>query len=284
MYIRLLSICFFALLLSSCAKTRITEHPEWSKVYSGNGIDNACILLRDNNHESIHYYNKTRSITRFCPAATFNIFTSVVALEAAVASDDQLVIKWDGTPRNPDWDKDLTLADAFKVSSEPYFQELARRVGPAAMQHNLDTANYGNKLMSGRIDNFWLNNSLAISADEQTGLLKRLYFAELPYSERSQRIVKGMMLKEQTPTYNLYYQSARSLSGDTATYWIVGFIEKVIHMKEPEGSMNKTNERNYPYFFAQNFSRPSSDMTKDWNKAGLDMLRSVLKDYGAMPQ
>src|SRR6202000_3273273 len=151
--------CLAILLFSSCSKTRIKEHAEWGNYFEQYGIKNACFILRDNNHESIHYYNKNRCLQRFLPASTFKIFNSVVALETAIAPDDQLVIKWDGVPRRPEWDKDMTMHEAFKVSCVPYYQEIARRIGPARMQHYLDTVKYGNMVMAGSIDNFWLNNS-----------------------------------------------------------------------------------------------------------------------------
>ena len=284
MNIRVVVACLSVVLLASCAKSRIKEHPEWSKFYEAYGIKYACFILRDNNHESIHYYNKERSTQRFLPASTFKIFNSLVALETAVAADDQLVIKWDGVPRKPEWDKDMTMREAFKVSCLPYYQEIARRIGPAKIQHYIDTVKYGNMNMAGRIDNFWLNDSLQISADEQTGFLKKLYFAELPFSERSQRIVKTMMLREETPGYNLYYKTGTGMVGNKTIYWIVGFAEKIEHVKEPEGSMNKSDVRNYPYFFAQNFELPTSDTSKDWFKVHVDILHDVLKDYGAIPK
>ncbi len=93
----LLSVAIF----SSCAKSRIKEHAEWGKYYEQYGIKNACFMLRDNNHESIHYYNKDRCVERFLPASTFKLFISLVALETAVAPDDNLVIKWDSVHRRP---------------------------------------------------------------------------------------------------------------------------------------------------------------------------------------
>jgi beta-lactamase class D len=240
-------------------------------------------MLRDNNHESIHYYNKDRCTERFLPASTFKIFNSLVALETAVAPDDQLVIKWDSVVRrHPEWNKDMTMREAFKVSNFPYYQEIARRIGIARMQHYLDTVKYGNMKIGGSIDSFWVNNSLQISPDEQTGFLKRMYFYELPFSERSQRIVKTMMLREDSAGYKLYYKTGTGQSGDKYIYWIVGFAERVEHVKEPEGSMNKSDVRNYPYFFAQNFEMPVSDTTKDWFKIRIDVLHNILKDYGAI--
>ena len=283
MRINVLVLCLFVVIVSSCADTRIKDHTEWGKYYEQYGIKNACFMLLDNNHESIHYYNKERCTQRFLPASTFKIFNSLVALETAVAPDDQLLIKWDGRQRRAEWDKDMTMREAFKLSNVAYYQEIARRIGPGKMQHYLDTVKYGNMTMGGSIDTFWLNNTLQISPDEQTGFVKKLYFAELPFAERTQRIVKTMMLQEETPAYKLYYKTGTGHLGDKYIYWVTGFVERVQHVKEPEGSMNKSDVRNYPYFFTENFEMPVADTTKDWFKVRLDVLHSILKDYGAIP-
>ncbi|MES2703173.1 MAG: penicillin-binding transpeptidase domain-containing protein [Bacteroidota bacterium] len=283
MHTRILLAGLFAILLGSCAKTRIKDHKEWEKYFAENGIKNACFILRDNNHESIHYYNKERCIQRFMPASTFKVFNSLVALETAVAPDDQLVIKWDGVVRErAEVNRDMNMREAFKLSNLGYYQEIARRIGPARMQHYLDTVKYGNTTMGGKIDDFWLNNTLQISADEQTGFLKRMYFAELPFAERSQRIVKTMMLQEQTPGYNLYYKTGTGPVGDKYIYWVVGFAERIQHVKEPKESLNKSDERNYPYFFAMNFELPKSDTSKDWFKVRIEIVHKLLNEYGAI--
>ncbi len=284
MFLRFSAVCLMVFVFSSCYNSRLKEHDDWSKFFEPYGIKNACFMLRDNNHESIHFYNRDRCTQRFLPASTFKVFNSLVALETAVAPDDQLVIKWDSMQRKPEWDKDMDMREAFKVSCVPYYQEIARRIGPAKMQHFLDTIKYGNMLMAGRIDNFWLNDSLKISADEQTGFLKKMYFNELPMSDRSQRIVKTMMLQEQTPAYNLYYKTGTGKVGDKYIYWIVGFAENIMNVKEPKGSMNKSDVRYYPYFFAENFEMPASDTSKDWMKVRIEILHNLLKEYGAIPK
>ena len=240
-------------------------------------------MLRDNNHESIHYYNQARCTQRFLPASTFKIFISLVALETAVAPDDNLVIKWDSVHIRPEWDKDMNMREALKTSSENYFRELIRRIGPARIQHYLDTVKYGNMRMAGKIDEVWNNDTLQITPDEQTGFVKRLYFAELPFSERSQRIVKTMMLQEETPAYNLYYKTGTDRVGDKNIFWVVGFSERIEHVKEPTGSMNKSDYRYYPYFFAENFEMPATDTSKNWYDVRLAILHDLLKDYGALP-
>ncbi len=281
---RIIAGCLIVILFSCCRDARIKEHSDWGKYFDNYGIKNACFILRDNNHESIHYYNKPRCVERILPASTFKVFLSLVALETAVAPDDQLVIKWDSVHRKPEWDKDMNLREALKTSSEPYFKELARRIGPARMQHYLDTVKYGNMTMWGKVDEIWENDSLQISADEQMGFLKKLYFTELPFAERTQRIVKTMMQWEQTPDHNLYYKTGTGMVGGKTVYWVIGFAERIEHVKEPEGSMNKSDVREYPYFFAQNFEMPTADTSKDWYKVRLAIVHDILTDYGALPK
>ncbi len=275
--------CLAALTFASCRESRVHDKPEWGKHFQQYGLADGCIMLRDNNHEAVYYYNKDRCLKRFLPASTFKIFNSLVALETGVAPDEQLVIKWDSIPRKMDiWNKDMNMREAFKLSCVPYYQEIVRRIGPDLMQHYLDTCNYGNKNMGGGIDQFWLNDSLQISADEQVGFLKRLYFAELPFAERTQRIVKSMMLQEETPAYKLYYKTGWGIRTQSNVMWIVGFIERIQHVKEDEKSMNKSDIRMYPYFFALNFEAPVSDTTKDWPSVRVSLLKDVLKDFGAI--
>lgn len=274
------------LLTASCRESRIHEHQDWGKFFSEHGIDSACFIIRNNNHESIDYYNKERCLQRFSPASTFKIFNSLVALNIPIAPDEQMVIKWDSVERRPEWNQDLNMRDAFKVSSVPYYQEIARRVGYDYMQHYLDTVQYGNQNAKGRIDEFWLNDTLQISADEQVGFLKRMYFYELPFTERAQRIVRSMMLQEDTDDYKLYYKTGWSApnGADKQTVWVVGFVERIEHMKEHKNSMNKSDYRLYPYFFAMNFSLPNDvEDYKKYSNIRLEILKSILKNYGAIP-
>src|SRR5690606_19360976 len=147
-------------------------------------------------------------LERKLPASTFKILNSLVGLETAIAPDDNYIIRWDSVERwNADWNRDMNMREAFKVSNVGYYQELARKIGPEFMQHYLDTVQSGNKEMGGGIDVFWLNGTLQISADEQVEIFKNLYFIDLPFSERSQGKVKSMMLQEDEPGDRLYYKT-----------------------------------------------------------------------------
>jgi len=279
-------IAFVAvLILSSCAETRIHDKEEdWGAIFKSHDVTDGCFIMRDHTHEEIYYYNKERSLRRFLPASTFKIFNSLVALETSTAPDEQLVIPWDSVDRGiPAWNKTMNMREAFKLSNVGYYQELARRIGRDYMQHYLDTVQYGNKRIGPTVDDFWLNDTLQISADEQLGFVKKLYFDELPFSERSQRIVRSMMLQKQTNEYKLYYKTGVGQVDDSSVYWIVGFAERIEHVVEKEKSMNKSNVRNYPYFFAQNFTVHASDSSRDWLQTRVELLHAILREKSVLP-
>ncbi|MBS1629261.1 MAG: class D beta-lactamase [Bacteroidetes bacterium] len=273
----------FILLLASCSKdAHIVEHPEWKQSFAQYGIDSACFIFSDHSHERVHLYNRTRCTERFLPASTFKTFITLAALETGAARDETTVIPWDGVHRRPEWDKEMNLREALLVSNEPFFQVLAQRVGRQNMQHFLDTVKYGNQKMGPRADSFWLDGSLKISADEQVGFIRKLYFDELPFLVRSQSMTRAMLLREDSNNNRWYYKTGLGRTNrGTDIYWIVGYLEHVRSVKEPEKSMNKTGVRNYPYFFAMNFERPASDSSQDWSAIRLKLLHELMNQFGA---
>lgn len=275
-------VAFFLLILTcmlnSCERNNILTQNQWGDIFKKHGIDSACFELADNSHDQIFIYNLNRCSKRFSPASTFKIFNSLVGLETNVARDENLVIPWDGTLRRESWNKDLTMREAFKVSSVPYYQELARRIGQVEMQKWLDTVRYGNKRIGPVVDEFWLNDSLQISPDEQVGFLKKLYFDKLPFSQRSQRIVRSMMLQEDSSYYKLYYKTGTQMpirNGHRVTMaWIVGFVERMEKQKNVETKIEETHYR--PYFFAMNFE--TKDTLMDTYPIRISILKDILRE------
>jgi beta-lactamase class D len=185
-----------------------------------------AFVLYDLNLKRYIRYNPERCAERFIPASTFKIMNSLIGLETGVIPDADYVIKWDGTKYDiPAWNQDHTLRTAIQNSVVWYYQELARRVGEKRMQEYVDAARYGNQDISGKIDTFWLEGGLRISAEEQVEFLKRLYKGELPFSQRSMNIVKEILVLEKTETYQL---SGKTGSGQRITpheSWFVGYLE-----------------------------------------------------------
>ena len=161
------------------------------------------------------------------PASTFKIISALVALETGVIAEAQTVIPWDSVTRDrPEINRDLDLQTAFRLSAVPHFQSLVRRIGPARMQHALDTIGYGNRNIGGGIDQFWLTGALRISPRGQAEVLTRLLHDDLPVSRRSMAIVRAMMLHEATATYSIRAKTGLATPpGSETVGWWVGWVE-----------------------------------------------------------
>ncbi|WP_026076160.1 class D beta-lactamase [Noviherbaspirillum massiliense] len=220
-----------------------------------------------------HYlrHNRERARTRFLPASTYKIPNSLIALESGVATGPEFALSRNEAvaPRQPwwpaAWNRDHTLRTALKDSVVWYYQELARRIGPERMQSYVDQFGYGNRNISGGIDRFWLTGALRISADEQVDFLRRFYFGKLGVSERTTRIVKDMLVLEETPSYRLSGKTGWAGLGDPSAPqvgWLVGYLER-------EGQV---------HFFATNVEiRNNEDAA-----ARLSITKAILHDLGLM--
>jgi beta-lactamase class D len=187
-----------------------------------------CFILREGGATRPLERVGTLCAERVSPCSTFKIPNSLIGLETGVIADEGTVLKWDGVKRSrPEWNRDHTLASAIKVSTVWYYQELARRVGAERMQKLVSAIPYGNADTSSGIDTFWLGRSLRISPDEQAAFLERLRLSTLPFSERSQRIVRDILVQE-SPGPIVYRGKTGSCDFDGAPDhgWWVGWVEK----------------------------------------------------------
>ncbi|HEX8351759.1 MAG TPA: penicillin-binding transpeptidase domain-containing protein [Pyrinomonadaceae bacterium] len=180
-------------------------------------------------------HDAERCRERFSPFSTFKIPNSLIGLDSGVIADAEFRISWDekkypahsrDTLPFSAWWQDQTLRTAFKRSVVWYYRELALRVGERRMKEYVQKLRYGNGDASGPVNNFWLNSSLRISADEQVDFLRRFYKGELPVSKRSAAIVKEIMTLEETPDYKLSGKTGGgSLAEGRYLGWFVGYLE-----------------------------------------------------------
>ncbi len=242
----------------------VTEvRPELDKYFQDS---TGAFVLYDLNANRYIRYNPERCAARFIPASTFKIMNSLIGLETGVIPDQDYRIRWDGTKYDiPAWNQDHTLKTALASSVVWYFQELARQVGRDKMQSYVAAASYGNRDISGRIDSFWLDGELRISADEQVEFLRRLYLGELPFSPRSMNIVKDILVLDKSESYTF---SGKTGSGQRLTPhvgWFVGYLE------------TKGNA----YLFATNYASSDPDGVANGESAK-NKSRSILQGLGLL--
>ena len=253
-------LCFICV---GCSNNNISEDKGIQKYFDSAGV-RGCFGLFNNSENNFIIYNLPRYRDSFyTPASTFKIVNSLIGIQTGVIRDENMVIKWDGIKRwNEDWNKNLTMKEAFAVSAVPYFQEIARRIGRDTMKIWIDSLGYGNRNISGPIDSFWLNNRLKIKPDEELGLVKKLYFGQLPFFKRTLDIVQSVMLREQNSNYKLSYKTGwGTLENGYELGWVVGWIE----------------ENKHPYFFVLNFETPQKGQVP---VVRLKLLKDILTHLG----
>ncbi|HEY4151535.1 MAG TPA: penicillin-binding transpeptidase domain-containing protein [Chitinophagaceae bacterium] len=261
----LIAISFYFV---SCSPNNVKEDDSLKTYFDSAGVS-GCFGMFDNGQGNFTIYNLARfRDSVYTPASTFKIVNSLVGIETGRVKDDSTVFKYDSTLRGRDeCNTDMSMYTAFRLSCPPFYRQLARRIGKDTMQYWLDTLGYASKkgrfVIKNNLDTFWLDNSMKITADEELGLVKKLYFDQLPFQKRSQQIVRRMMLWESNSNYKLSYKTGwGNLENGHNLGWIVGWVE----------------ENNHPYFFVLQLE--SANPHFDMRTARLALLKTILKRLG----
>ena len=258
MHGRLMAFLIIPFIISSCSHNNVTIDDSLSKYFDSAGLSGSFGLF-DNTQGHFTIYNLPRyRDSTYLPAGTFDIVSSLVGIQTGGVKDDSSLILLAGDSG----DHQLTLNGAFRNSNEEAFGALERRIGRDTLKKWVDSLGYGNKDLGGPVDSFRMDDRLRITADEELGLVKKLYFDQLPFFQRTQRIVRGMMLMESNSNYRLSETDGWGRARDGHTIgWVLGWIE----------------ENKHPYFFVLNFE---SAAAIDMNRKGRILLWVILKQMG----
>jgi beta-lactamase class D len=250
---KFLLIVSVGLFFAACSPNNVKEDEALGKYFDSAGVKGTFALF-DNGTGDFTIYNLSRyKDSAYSPASTFKVVHSLIALETGVVSDEKMTIPLDSA---------VTMETAFKNSIVPYYQEVARRIGKDTMRFWLDSLQYGNHTIGKSIDSFWLNNTLKLTPDEQLGIMKRLFFNQLPFQKRTHEIVKRVMLRELNANYQLSYQTGLTYKENgNQLAWVVGWIE----------------ENKHPYFFVLNIEGPANITMVDTR---ISLLKKILSNQG----
>lgn len=241
----------------------VDQNIDFERHFQDLGVEGS-IMIYDANKDHSFQHNPERNKTAFLPASTYKILNSLIALESGVISDEIAVLTWDGIKRKvPQWNRDLNMREAIKLSAYWFYQVLARRVGHDQMQRWVTQVEYGNQTIGSPedIDRFWLRGELRITPEQQIQFLRRFYKNDLPFSERSLDLVKDIIILEKTPDYTLRGKTGWVGFDDGVTPqigWLVGYLEKGENV----------------YFFATNIEIHNQEDAA----ARMEVTRRCLKD------
>ena len=216
---------FFSSLLAQNNCTDLKQFTSIDSLYKASNVD-GTLLIFDAKQKIRYCYNSSNFNIRYSPASTFKIFNTLVAFETGIVKDSSTTISWDNKIRNPEYlNQNLSIKRAFRYSAVWAYQYLARQAGYSSMSKWLKACNYGNANCEGAIDQFWLNDSLKISVEEQLNFLIQLKEDKLPFSEQATRQTKEIMFEETSSLGNLYAKTGWAGNDKQDLGWYIGWIE-----------------------------------------------------------
>ena len=244
---KILFLSVLAGLTGGCSFNNV-DKADYLKPYFDSAGVVGCFALYDNGRNEFTIYNRDRYLERLPPGGTFNILTALTGLETGKVFDEKKAGAGD-----------QTMMDAFRGDSIPYFQALARALGKDTLDNRIKALSYGNMAILAPVDSLWLSPGLTISADEQLGLVKGMFFEQLSFQKRTQEVMRTVMEREKTTNYTLAWSEAYTRDSTGAPLgWALGWVE----------------ERNHPYFFVLNVSGSGAQ-----GKAG-ELMRKILAQQG----
>jgi beta-lactamase class D len=150
----------------------------------------------------------------------------------------------------------------------PCYQEVARKVGVDRMNEFIQKFNYGIITVdSTNLDSFWLRGNARITPFQQIDFLKRFQQNQLPISERTNKILKEIMILKETENYVLRGKTGWSIEGDHHNGWFVGYVESADEL----------------VFFATNVEPTSKDFDqKQFQKNRKEITYKALQEIGIL--
>jgi beta-lactamase class D len=126
-----------------------------------------------------------------------------------------------------DWEQDLELDGALRVSCVPCFQDVARRIGEGRMRKYLHGFRYGNEDISGPIDRLWLDGGpLRITPRGQTEFLHRMLSGELPVKKANVGLLWRLLEIEHGPDFTCRGKTGLGSLDGRAIGWLTGYVER----------------------------------------------------------
>lgn len=200
------------------------------------GTRQVTFLVLDYRSNECRYINKTGLTERHGPYSTFKIPHSLIALETGAVKSVDERFEWDQVKYPAKsfwpatWKQSHTLTSAFKHSAVWYYKALVPRIKPADYKKWLARFQYGDQVFTPGSNEFWLDNELTISPQEQVNFIACLLKDGCGVSARNLSAFESIALQETKNTFALY---AKTGAGPVAPNnfdgafegWYVGYVK-----------------------------------------------------------
>ncbi len=213
------------ILLAGCTRNNVTQMPKYKALFDQHKIT-GTFATYDNAYDEFKIYNLPRfKDSAYSPASTFKLIIGLMGLEYGTIVKNQ-TMKFTGDP-NDSLKQDLNFNEAMRTSSNWYFRDVVNKLGRDTIKRMLDSLNYGNKKID-KIPDFFYNNTLRITPDEQMGIMQRIYFKKMNnlFSERTMAALKESLEMEKTDKYTLCYKTGTTTETNGKPMgWVNGWIQ-----------------------------------------------------------
>lgn len=200
------------------------------------GTRQVTFLVLDFNNNNCWYINKPGLTQRHGPYSTFKIPHSLIALETGAVKSVDERFEWDQKkyPAKdfwPEaWKQSHTLATAFKHSTVWYYKELVPRIAPAEYTKWLAQFAYGDQVFTPGSNQFWLDDELKISPQEQVEFIACLLNNRCGIKASTFAAFESIALQERQQGLSLYAKTGAGAidpnNNDGAfNGWYVGYVK-----------------------------------------------------------
>jgi beta-lactamase class D len=184
-------------------------------------------VLRNEQTGCVRTTDATLADEPFSPKSTFKLPNTLIGLETGVITGESHLWRWQGEPRAlKEWQADLDLGGALRVSCVPCFQDVARRVGDARMREALRAFDYGNQDTAPAIDQFWLSGALRITPRQQVEFVHRMLTGQLPVKREHVDTLWRLLEIERGEGLVFSGKTGFGDQGDRVIGWLVGRVER----------------------------------------------------------
>ncbi|MEN3274476.1 MAG: hypothetical protein V7631_266 [Massilia sp.] len=201
------------------------DSPQLAELFKREGVT-GTFVVHDVAADTYTVHDPERARVRYVPASTFKIPNSLIGLATGVVASVDQVLPYGGKPaRLPQWERDMPLREAIRVSNVPVYQGMARRIGIERMRDALRRLDYGNADPGTVVDAFWLDGPLRLSAVEQTVFLDKLAQDQLPLPKPAMAAVREIL--RQDGSAELYAKTGWGVPpNEPQIGWWVGWVRK----------------------------------------------------------
>lgn len=203
------TLCILTL-LCSCRFNNITVEPFISSIWREQRIDGGFMQFNNTRAEFL-ISDITKDTIRVSAQNSLAILYGLVLLEEGIVEHTEKKIPVDNLS--------LSIQDLLFSSSMMSLQKMAAKITYPVLQKWMDSLDYGNKITDPL--------QTKISVDEQLGFIKRMYFNQLPFSNRTIGLIKKCIPKVplHKPKESLSLITAAANMYKFMPHWYIGWRE-----------------------------------------------------------